>query len=68
MVDKRHTALAAKVYIGFVHNDHAVRVRSQNTLDGLSGQAQPGGGVGVCNDDGLVQAVVIGGGKGEVLF
>ena len=27
-----------------------------------------GGSVGVCNDDGLVQAVVIGGVKGEVLF
>ena len=68
MVDEGHTALAAKVHIGFVHNDHAVRVRSQNALDGLPGQAQPGGGVGVCNDDGLVQAVVIGGVKGEVLF
>ena len=31
-------------------------------------QAQPGGSVGVCDDDGLVQAVVIGGVKGEVLF
>ena len=40
----------------------------QNALDGAAGQAQSGGGVGVCNDDGLVQAVVIGGVKGEVLF
>ena len=68
MVDQGHTAFAAKVHIGFVHNNHAVRVRLQNALDGLPGQAQSGGSVGVCNDDGLMQAVVIGGVKGEVLF
>lgn len=55
---------AAKVHIGLIHNDHIVRVRFQDALDGTAGQGQAGGGVGVGDDDGLpVQAVVIGGVK-----
>ena len=67
-VNERHAALAAKVHIGLIHNDHIVRVRFQDALDGTAGQGQAGGGVGVCDDDGLVQAVVIGGVKGEILL
>ena len=67
-VNERHAALAAKVHIGLIHNDHIVRVRFQDALDGTAGQGQTGGGVGVGDDDGLVQAVVIGGVKGEILL
>ena len=36
-----------------------VGVRLQDLLDGAAGQGQTGGGVGVGDDDGLVQAVVV---------
>ena len=63
-----HAALAAKVHIGLVHNDHVVRVCFQDALNFRPGQCNAGGGVGVCKDDGLVQAVVVLRVKGEILF
>ena len=40
----------------------------QDALNFRSGQCNAGGGVGVCKDDGLVQAVVVLRVKGEILF
>ena len=68
LVDEGDTALAAEVHIGLVHDDHVVGVRLQDALDGAAGQGQTGGGVGVGDNDGLVQAVIVGRVEGEVIL
>src|SRR5699024_4412581 len=66
--DQGHAAPGPKVHIGLVHDHHPVGVAGGDLPDGLGGQGQAGGGVGVGDDDGLVQVIVPGRVQGEVLF
>ena len=67
-LDQRHTAFAAEIHIGFVNDHHAVGVCLQKSYDLRPRQRPARGGVGVGDQNGFAQRLIVGGIQRKILF
>ena len=65
--DEGDSAFSAKVHVGLVDHHHIVRVGGGDPLDVSQGNGQPGGGVGIGNENGFMDAHIVLHPKGKVL-